>query len=508
MNKMKMNVSVKQLGDPEERVLRFTGSDESEDRDSDIIRSSGWELIEYMKNPIFLYMHDYKIPPIGKAVNVFVDSLKKALVFDIKFPTIEELSTNGLAHEHAKFADMIYNMYLNGYMNSTSVGFKGIDFSEREDQKDLPSWARGIEFRKQELFELSGVTVPANPNANIIRGMKSFANDDEIKTFFDMSKWNDEEWTELSKSLISNKGELQDNGVVANDPAEISEEKWSASDVRNGLEPIELAEHSLIWNNLKSKEDLLKSDSKLPHHEIDGKVNKQALIAMKAAILGARGGVIPFPEQTQEDFDKQIETAIVEHANEHFKAADLEEIDVEEMKSLTLDSYSKEFEKYFDIKTIIEIWESKTIEDAYEMANKTFDNMGNPSSYDIERAIDIKLNENQEMYNNWVSEFYPINYPNGHAIVRYSGGELKLHNYTYQIINGNTIVELDDGVDIALTYDLKSISQKAGAALSKKNKDSIIKAVEILSSMIEDDNIELDDNKGISDLELLNNILS
>ena len=139
-------VQVKQLKSPtENRVLRFIGSTETEDRDRDVILATGWQLENYKKNPVFLWAHDYGVPPIGRALGVRVEN--KQLVFDIEFPV------KGIH----PLADTAYELYKDGFMKATSVGFQGKVFEPRQ--------SGGILYKKQELLELSAVPVPANPEA-------------------------------------------------------------------------------------------------------------------------------------------------------------------------------------------------------------------------------------------------------------------------------------------------------------------------------------------------------
>jgi uncharacterized protein len=150
-----LNFEVKQFGEPEDRTLRFIGSDETPDRDGDVISVAGWDLNNYVKNPVFLWAHDYSIPPVGKANKVFNENGK--LMFDIEFPE------KGIY----PLADLVYNLYKGGFLNATSVGFIGKEAAPREDDavKDLPEWRRGVKFMAQELLELSAVPVPSNPSA-------------------------------------------------------------------------------------------------------------------------------------------------------------------------------------------------------------------------------------------------------------------------------------------------------------------------------------------------------
>lgn len=140
------------------RVLRFIGSDETEDRAGDVVSFDGWEIDNYTKNPVVLFNHD-SARPVGKAQAVRLNRLDKRLEFDVYFPEVKELSSDGVQpSEHALFIDTIYNLYKGGFLSAVSVGFKGHKASPRPG-----TW--GMNFESQELLELSLVSVPANPNA-------------------------------------------------------------------------------------------------------------------------------------------------------------------------------------------------------------------------------------------------------------------------------------------------------------------------------------------------------
>jgi HK97 family phage prohead protease len=147
------------------RIIRFVGSDESVDRDGDTIAVEGWDLAAYTKNPVVLYGHDQRDLPIGRSV-VTIDRRAKQLLFDVKFPTIAELSSDpDHPSEHALKVDAIYNLAKAGILNTVSVGFRGIDYE---------TTSTGYAFKKQELMEVSLVPVPANPNAIAILRAASF----------------------------------------------------------------------------------------------------------------------------------------------------------------------------------------------------------------------------------------------------------------------------------------------------------------------------------------------
>lgn len=139
------------------RVIRFIGSDESVDRDGDTVSIDGWDVSAYLSNPVVLFGHDNRSLPVAKTIAVTVDRRTRQLIFDVQFPTVEELSTDPKTpSEHALKVDAIYNMAKKGLLNTVSVGFKGIEYDH------TPT---GRAYRKQELIELSIVPVPSNKNA-------------------------------------------------------------------------------------------------------------------------------------------------------------------------------------------------------------------------------------------------------------------------------------------------------------------------------------------------------
>jgi len=163
-----LDFEIKAVGDPQDRVLEFVGSTAQVDRYGDVIEVEGWDLKNYKKNPVFLWAHDYRQPPVGKAVQV--GKTDQGLLFQVKFATAEEYP----------FADTVYKLYLGGYLRATSVGFQDL---AREPITDKEGKQVGWRFKKQELYELSAVPVPANPNALIMAVQKGVVSPREVEDF-------------------------------------------------------------------------------------------------------------------------------------------------------------------------------------------------------------------------------------------------------------------------------------------------------------------------------------
>ena len=163
LNKKDVSIITEDLGD---RSVQFTISKEVVDRDGDILRASGVDFTNYMKNPVFLSFHNSREFPLGKVTKFWVEGNSvKAIVY---FPPIEELSTNPeQASEKAKLVDFTYHCYKTGMLNAVSVGFIPIEWVETENGFDIQKW---------ELLEFSAVAVPANQDA-IAEAVKSFGKD-------------------------------------------------------------------------------------------------------------------------------------------------------------------------------------------------------------------------------------------------------------------------------------------------------------------------------------------
>ena len=165
-SKKDIAVITEDMGD---RSVLFTISKEVVDRDGDILRASGVDFGNYMKNPVFLSFHNSREFPLGKVTKFWVeDNSVKAIVY---FPTIEELSTNPeQASEKARLCDFCYCCYKTGMLNAVSVGFIPLEWTETKDGYDITKW---------ELLEFSDVAVPANQDA-IAEAVKSFGLDESV----------------------------------------------------------------------------------------------------------------------------------------------------------------------------------------------------------------------------------------------------------------------------------------------------------------------------------------
>lgn len=133
-------------GESGSRKRSFTISTGVRDRDRDTLAVAGWELGNYLKNPVVLWAHMYRELPIARASDVAVvgDELRASAEF--------------AGADLYPFAETVLRMLDGGFLRAVSVGFNPLSHSWNDEQ-------RGVDFLKQELMEYSVVPVPANPEA-------------------------------------------------------------------------------------------------------------------------------------------------------------------------------------------------------------------------------------------------------------------------------------------------------------------------------------------------------
>lgn len=138
--------------DEEARTFWAVASTGAVDRQGDTIDASGWDTTNFMKNPVIPWAHDYSAPPVAKALEVKVEA--NNLLFKAQFPGPEEYA----------FADTIYKLYKGGYLRAFSVGFAPVQ-SQAATRELGGRTIEGTHYLQQELYEISCVTLPANPEA-------------------------------------------------------------------------------------------------------------------------------------------------------------------------------------------------------------------------------------------------------------------------------------------------------------------------------------------------------
>ncbi len=276
--------------DEEERTLVAWASTGVRDRDNEVIDPAGWVLDEYLKNPVVQWAHDYRSPPIAKAlwVKKTTQGGKKGLLFKARFQAVTQAG------------EEIWQLYRDGFLNAFSVGFRSLEGEEVDPEQN-----DGVRYihRKVELLEVSAVPVPANPDA-LVAAVEA---------------------GQFKSAVVLKALGLEDaKTVVPYSPTTPAPEgrAWDAAAAVKRLrawaggEDISWAKYRKGFAWYDSKEPELFGSYKLPHHDIVGGelvVVWRGVAAAMAALLGARGGV---------DIPESDRRGVYNHLAKHYKQFD------------------------------------------------------------------------------------------------------------------------------------------------------------------------------------------
>ena len=124
------------------RTFKVVASTEDSDRSWEIIKANGWDYSNFMKNPVIIANHIYKIENIvWKATSIYVKD--------------NQLIIEWVFSESNPLGKLLADLYEEWMVKTVSVWF--IPKSRDESNKRIITSA--------ELLELSFVAVPCNPNA-------------------------------------------------------------------------------------------------------------------------------------------------------------------------------------------------------------------------------------------------------------------------------------------------------------------------------------------------------
>lgn len=147
------------VGDTDD-TLAFRITTDGEDRHQDRVLPEGGEFTNFKKNPVFIVHHKGRTFPVGRVVKLMV--FESEIVAHVKFDTEDEIGQK------------VLRKYRDGFLFSVSIGFNFTDPKPREDSE-------GVIFDEWELVEISAVSIPANPDANVLRDLAEQTADEKVE---------------------------------------------------------------------------------------------------------------------------------------------------------------------------------------------------------------------------------------------------------------------------------------------------------------------------------------
>ena len=178
MNKKFIEATIQKEGDE----IVIVATDETLDRHGEVIPMDSWDVSKFLSAPRLMVDHDHRVEKIvGRAENIQLSAQR--MTFTPKFHGLTQLSRE------------VEEMVKKDFLNTVSVGF-----IPHGPQKDGDTG-------KNELIEISFVTVPANPNAQRIKTLIEEADSDEQKQM--VQKFFDVDMKEMEGSIRFKSTEVQ-----------------------------------------------------------------------------------------------------------------------------------------------------------------------------------------------------------------------------------------------------------------------------------------------------------
>jgi len=186
--------------DTEKFTVEAVVSTEAVDRDGDIIRAAGWDLSEFNTHSPLLASHDYGnlTSQIGVWDKMTVVKSRKTL----------EGTARYFVGDGNEQADWGFKLAEKG-VAAFSVGFQP-DMA-KATELDGDGWFPSFEFNGQKLWEVSQVTMPANPEAlQLSKGLiSSSVLQDVIRDWSDIQDLDDVDGDDLESILRAAMGEIK-----------------------------------------------------------------------------------------------------------------------------------------------------------------------------------------------------------------------------------------------------------------------------------------------------------
>jgi HK97 family phage prohead protease len=135
--------------DADSGLVTFIFNTEEVARDDHVIRNRGIRTANFKKNPVILWAHDAKSPPIGRAVSVDTNGTQSSVVVEFTSPEVYP------------FGATIGELVRGGFINACSMSWNPLKWHYSTDK----SRSGGIDFDEVDLLEISVVPVPALPAA-------------------------------------------------------------------------------------------------------------------------------------------------------------------------------------------------------------------------------------------------------------------------------------------------------------------------------------------------------
>lgn len=242
--------SVKEIIDGENKSyeIEWYASTKDKDRMNDVVEPTAFEetLKQYMTNPIVLLQHDMD-KPIGNVIEASIDD--KGLFIKAKI---------------TEDTDWVFSKLKNGVLRTFSIWYSVKDYETIENVDAEWKYSYTNIIKALELFEISLVSVPANPFALVKSFDSCFKSEEEVETKEDEepkaeeSEEKEEEVVEADNEELSEEEKEPLNGNVE---IHKENEEWENKAIEEENNEEEIADDDDTSNN---EEEVVEDEEEIP----------------------------------------------------------------------------------------------------------------------------------------------------------------------------------------------------------------------------------------------------
>lgn len=245
--------SVKEIIDGENKSyeIEWYASTKDKDRMNDVVEPTAFEetLKQYMTNPIVLLQHDMD-KPIGNVIEASID--EKGLFIKAKI---------------TEDTDWVFSKLKNGVLRTFSIWYSVKDYETIENVDAEWKYSYTNIIKALELFEISLVSVPANPFALVKSFDSCFKSEEEVETKEDeepKAEESEEEKEEVVEADNEELSEEEKEPLNGNVEFHKENEEWENKAVEEENNEEEIADDDDTSNN---EEEVVEDEEEIPATE-------------------------------------------------------------------------------------------------------------------------------------------------------------------------------------------------------------------------------------------------
>lgn len=241
--------SVKEIIDGENKSyeIEWYASTKDKDRMNDVVEPTAFEetLKQYMTNPIVLLQHDMD-KPIGNVIEASID--EKGLFIKAKI---------------TEDTDWVFSKLKNGVLRTFSIWYSVKDYETIENVDAEWKYSYTNIIKALELFEISLVSVPANPFALVKSFDSCFKSEEEVETKEDEEPKAEEVKEEVVEADNEELSEEEKEPLNGNVEFHKENEEWENKAVEEENNEEEIADDDDTSNN----EEVVEDEEEIPATE-------------------------------------------------------------------------------------------------------------------------------------------------------------------------------------------------------------------------------------------------